>query len=195
MPSVSQVVSTLCPLIRMKLEEPFFLSWFISPPFFFFSFSLLIWKKHLRISVNLLGNRYPVFSFFFFLTDGYSEGSSCYEILCFGGLVVHSSLPHFIHLNLIWGRCYMWKSLCWPPISFLTVTLTLLSHWVWILAAHAGSISPPSSFASLPVSVAWACVRNLPVPFSQCCTFGMGSSPKGSGALECAPGRVGSVCW
>lgn len=46
-------------------------------------------------------------------------------------------------------------------------------------SSSTGSSSPPSSFASLPVSEACPCVRKLRVVFSSCCTFGLGSSPVG----------------
>lgn len=82
----------------MKLEKPFFLLWFISPLFFLLTSYI---KKYTLEYLRTFGATDVLF-FLSFLTDGYSEGSSCCEILCFGGLAVHSSpLPHFIHLNLI----------------------------------------------------------------------------------------------
>lgn len=95
MPSVSQVVSTFmflggsCPLIRKKLEEPFLLAWFIFPPSFFVYFSHLLYKKHTSDYKRTCWATDTVF-FLSFLTDGCSEGS-CFEILCLGGLAVHSS--------------------------------------------------------------------------------------------------------
>lgn len=112
MPFVSQVVSTFmflggsCPLIRKKLEEPFLLAWFIFPPLFCFLLLTFYIKNTPQTIRELVGQQMSCF-FFLFLTDGCSKGS-CSEILCFGGLAVHSSpLPHFINLNLLWGRCYV----------------------------------------------------------------------------------------
>lgn len=105
MPSVSQAVSTFVfvgsslLLIRMKLEEPLLLSWIFTPSFFLLLTSYI--KKNTSDYLRTCWAKDVLF-FLSFLTDGCSEGSSCYEILCFGGLAVHSSpFPHIINLNLI----------------------------------------------------------------------------------------------
>lgn len=65
-----------------------------------FFFSHILYKKHTSDYLRTFWAKDVLF-FLSFLTDGCNEGSPCYEILCFGGLAVHSSpLLRIMNLNL-----------------------------------------------------------------------------------------------